>query len=155
MHLLSNGGRPSATMSSPIALFYASLFLHVVVAMPGLSMGPMPTPMGLMASAGMSPRPTEAPGSNGIPLELRKRQAVQYPPPENWCGFVEGDYSGSTSRTVLVLSLALADNSSRQSVVMQRSLDLCQLSRRHWVLYRYHGDVHKSLHHLCRLRCCL
>ena len=54
----------------------------------------METPLGLMATAGMSPMPTAAPGSNGIPKELLRRQNTQYqyPPPDNWCGFVEGDY---------------------------------------------------------------
>lgn len=81
-------------MSSPRGLFFASLLVDLAVAMPGAMpwMGPMPTPMGLMASAGMSPRPTDAPGSNGVPVELRRRQNVQYPPPDNWCGFVEGHY---------------------------------------------------------------
>ncbi|KAL8916973.1 MAG: hypothetical protein Q9208_008228 [Pyrenodesmia sp. 3 TL-2023] len=54
---------------------------------------PLPTPRGLLADAGVSPRPTDAPGINGIPKELRRRQQdVQYPPPDNWCGLVEGDY---------------------------------------------------------------
>lgn len=56
--------------------------------------GPQVTPAGLMAMNGMSPRPTQAPGWNGIPEELRKRAGQYlYPPPLNWCGFVEGDYS--------------------------------------------------------------
>lgn len=65
--------------------------------MPGIMPlnGLMPTPMGLMATAGMSPRPTEAPGFNIIPQELRRRQDVQFPPPANWCGFVDGDYGES------------------------------------------------------------
>ena len=52
------------------------------------------TPMGLMANAGMSPRPTEAPGLNGMPKELLRRQNTNYvfPPPDNWCGFIEGSY---------------------------------------------------------------
>ena len=49
--------------------------------------------MGIMATAGMSPRPTEAPGLNGLPKELVRRANVQYPPPPNWCGFVDGLYS--------------------------------------------------------------
>lgn len=51
--------------------------------------------MGLMANAGMSPKPTEAPGSNGIPKELLRRQNHNYvfPPPDNWCGFINGAYS--------------------------------------------------------------
>lgn len=82
-------------MAYPMAFIYAFLFLHSAYAMPGALpwAGPMPTPMGLMATAGMSPRPTTAPGFNSIPPELRKRSDVQYPPPENWCGFVDGAYS--------------------------------------------------------------
>ena len=59
----------------------------------------METPLGLMATAGMSPMPTAAPGSNGIPKELLRRQNDQYkyPPPDNWCGFVEGEYSNHLS----------------------------------------------------------
>lgn len=53
--------------------------------------GPQLTPVGLMAMDGMSPRPTQAPGWDGLPGELRKRD-YQYPPPLNWCGFVTGDY---------------------------------------------------------------
>lgn len=55
----------------------------------------MPTPMGLVAIEGVSPRPTEAPGLNGIPRELVKRQYIQFPPPANWCGFVNGVYGES------------------------------------------------------------
>ncbi|KAK4692670.1 hypothetical protein P7C71_g4577, partial [Lecanoromycetidae sp. Uapishka_2] len=85
-----------------MALFYASLLFEIAVAMPGLMPlnGPMPTPMGLMATAGISPRPTEAPGFNGIPQELRRRQDVQYPPPLNWCGFVDGFYDTPLSCSV-------------------------------------------------------
>ena len=80
-----------------MALFYLSLLFEIAVAMPGLMPlnGPMPTPMGLMATAGMSPRPTVAPAFNGLPQELRRRQNVQYPPPANWCGFVSGIYGQS------------------------------------------------------------
>lgn len=54
---------------------------------------PLPTPQGLLADAGVSPRPTEAPGFNGVPKELiRRQQNILYPPPANWCGFIEGDY---------------------------------------------------------------
>ncbi|KAI4114414.1 MAG: hypothetical protein LQ338_008008 [Usnochroma carphineum] len=54
---------------------------------------PLPTPQGLLADGGVSPRPTAAPGSNGIPKELLKRQQnVAFPPPDSWCGFIEGDY---------------------------------------------------------------
>ncbi|MCJ1285545.1 hypothetical protein MMC26_004886 [Xylographa opegraphella] len=65
---------------------------HRVLATPWL--GPDPTPTGLMAQIGISLRPTEAPGLNGIPKELLVRQGeVPFPPPNNcynsdtpWCG---------------------------------------------------------------------
>ena len=81
-------------MTSTQAFLYASLLFHIAVAMPGAMpwIGPVPTAMGLMATAGMSPKPTSAPGLNGIPKELRRRQNVQYPPPDSWCGFVNGVY---------------------------------------------------------------
>ncbi|MCJ1249898.1 hypothetical protein MMC30_007124 [Trapelia coarctata] len=65
------------------------LLLHLTCAIPWA--GPAPTPTGLMAEVGMSPWPTEAPGLNGIPKELLRRQQVPFPPPLNWCGFVNGD----------------------------------------------------------------
>ena len=79
--------RPASTLFSILCL------LEVTYAM--MWSGPQVTPAGLMAMKGMSPRPTQAPGGNGIPRELRKRAEDQYlyPPPLNWCGFVEGDYS--------------------------------------------------------------
>ncbi|KAL6719709.1 hypothetical protein ACLMJK_001630 [Lecanora helva] len=87
-------------MSIIKAFAYVALLIQVAVAMPGAMpwMGPMPTPMGLMASNGISPRPTDAPGSKGMPMELRRRKNnVLYPPPLNWCGFIEGDYSNPLS----------------------------------------------------------
>ena len=88
-------------------IFYTPLFFHIVVAIPGGIPwpGPMPTPMSLMATAGMSPRPTEAPGLNGIPRELRRRQNVQYqyPPPPNWCGFVNSLYGDAPVLTWLAI----------------------------------------------------
>ena len=83
-----------------MSIFYASLLFHIAIAMPGAMpwLGPAPTPMSLMATAGMSPRPTEAPGLNGIPRELRRRQnQYQYPPPPNWCGFIDSLYGNATS----------------------------------------------------------
>ena len=77
-------------MAANRVILYALLLWRIAIAMPWI--GPMPTPVGLMAIAGVSPRPTEAPGSNGIPQELLKRENVQYPPPANWCGFVNGIY---------------------------------------------------------------
>ena len=53
----------------------------------------METPIGIMATAGMSPRPTEAPNLRGIPKELMPRGNLQFPPPVNWCGFIEGEAS--------------------------------------------------------------
>ena len=56
--------------------------------------GAVVTPTGIMAQVGMSLLPTEAPGLNGVPKELFKRQSqVPFPPPKNWCGFVDGDPS--------------------------------------------------------------
>ncbi|MCJ1433726.1 hypothetical protein MMC27_003090 [Xylographa pallens] len=66
-----------------------AILSHRVLATPWS--GPDPTPTGLMAQVGISLRPTEAPGLNGIPKELLMRQgAVPFPPPNNWCGFVDG-----------------------------------------------------------------
>ena len=70
-------------------LVLTPLLLDLAAAIPWP--GPVPTQAGLIAMGGMSPRPTDAPGSEGIPQELRRR-GVQYPPPDNWCGFVDGDY---------------------------------------------------------------
>lgn len=83
-------------MASNKAFLYASLLLRTAIAIPWI--GPTPTPLGLMAVAGVSPRPTEAPGLNGIPQELLRRQDVQFPPPANWCGFVNGIYGEFMSR---------------------------------------------------------
>ncbi|KAL8978129.1 MAG: hypothetical protein Q9177_006484 [Variospora cf. flavescens] len=68
-----------------------SLLNGLTVAIPWVE--PLPTPQDFLADAGVSPQPTDAPGYNGIPKELRRRQQdVIYPPPDNWCGFIEGDY---------------------------------------------------------------
>ena len=67
------------------------LLLDLTCAIPWA--GPTPTPTGLMAEVGMSLLPTQAPGFNDIPKELLKRQQVPFPPPLNWCGFVNGDPS--------------------------------------------------------------
>lgn len=86
-----------------LSIFYSSLLFHIAIAMPGAMpwLGPAPTPMSLMATAGMSPQPTEPPGLNGIPRELRRRQnQYQYPPPPNWCGFVDSLYDDPLSCSV-------------------------------------------------------
>lgn len=59
-----------------------------------LSGSALETQPGITAIDGISPVPTEAPGLNGIPKELRKRALQTFidPPPANWCGFVDGDY---------------------------------------------------------------
>ena len=76
-------------MSRLFVLAFTAWYLQPCLAMPW--MGPMETPIGLMATAGISPRPTEAPGLNGIPKELKPRQqALAYPPPVEWCGLIEG-----------------------------------------------------------------
>ncbi|KAL8731230.1 MAG: hypothetical protein Q9181_004373 [Wetmoreana brouardii] len=75
-----------------LRLFAVASFLHeIAFAVPWIE--PLPTPQGILADAGVSPRPTEAPGLQGIPKELKRRQQnVIYPPPANWCGFIDGDY---------------------------------------------------------------
>lgn len=79
-------------MARALLLFSSTYYLlQTCQAIPWI--GAMETPMGIMATAGMSPRPTEAPGLNGLPKELVRRANVQYPPPPNWCGFVDGLYS--------------------------------------------------------------
>lgn len=95
-------------MSSSATLIVVSVLIHLAVAIPWP--GPLPTQAGLMAMAGMSPRPTDAPGFEGIPQALRKRN-VQYPPPDNWCGFIAGDYSGFgfPSRIIPVLNSRTGD----------------------------------------------
>lgn len=52
------------------------------------------TQAGIMATDGISPVSTRAPSLNEIPVEVQKRaiQTLIYPPPPNWCGFVDGDY---------------------------------------------------------------
>ena len=59
-----------------------------VLAVPRLEL--VPTPTGLMAEVGISLLPTEAPGQNGIPRELLRRAQPPYPPPVNYCGFING-----------------------------------------------------------------
>ena len=78
---------------SLLLLSLAYSYLRICYAVPWI--GAMETPIGIMAQAGtgMSPRPTEAPNLRGIPKELMPRGEVQFPPPDNWCGFVEGDSS--------------------------------------------------------------
>lgn len=76
-------------MAQFLTLAFALRYLQPCLAMPWL--GPMETPVGLMATAGISPRPTQAPGLAGVPKELKPRQqALRYPPPNEWCGLVEG-----------------------------------------------------------------
>ena len=49
--------------------------------------GAIETQAGIMPKDGQSPLPTEAPGLNGIPNELRRRDIAL---PE-WCGLVDGN----------------------------------------------------------------
>lgn len=74
-------------------IMYAVLLLPVALAVPWI--GAIPTPAGLMAMNGMSPRPTEAPGDGSIPHDLLKRDQFIFPPPASWCGFVTGSYCKS------------------------------------------------------------
>lgn len=94
------------------ALFLLLLLIPETVAR-YLSGGAVETQPGLTATNGISPVPTEAPGLNGIPKELRKRaiQSFIYPPPPNWCGMVDGDYREFLSSNyffylIIILSLS-------------------------------------------------
>ena len=71
-----------------------------------------------MAIVGVSPRPTEAPGLNGIPPELRRRQDVQWPPPANWCGFVNSIYGGFILHQVSIK----IDVSSLAQMILSRAV---------------------------------
>lgn len=76
---------------------FMGVFLLAPVALAVPWSGATPTPAAaLIAMNGVSPRPTEAPGAGGMPRELLKRD-VQYrfPPPPNWCGFINGVYGKS------------------------------------------------------------
>lgn len=113
--------------------------------------GAMETPMGLMADAGISPKPTAAPGFDGIPKELRRRQSNPYafPPPDNWCGFVSGLY-GETA--VPTDGRCLAHNIHSRSFVVQRRPDVYLLRSGAGLLYSHDRNVHEYIHILCRLR---
>ena len=74
--------------SSLLLLSLVYSFLRTCYAVPWI--GAMETPIGIMATAGMSPRPTEAPNLGGVPKELMRRGNLQYPPPVNWCGLIGG-----------------------------------------------------------------
>lgn len=83
-------------MARFLTLAFALRYLQPCLAMPWV--GPMETPVGLMATAGNSPRPTQGPGLDGVPKELKLRQqALRYPPPNEWCGLIEGLTSESRS----------------------------------------------------------
>ena len=70
------------------------LLLPVALAVPWN--GPTPTPeAGLMVMNGMSPRPTTAPDLGSVPRELLKRALEYTSPPQNWCGFANGEYGRS------------------------------------------------------------
>lgn len=57
-------------------------------------MEPGPTPAGLMEIKGMSPRPTKAPGPDGIPHELLKRaNSIVFSPTPYLCGFFSSGYT--------------------------------------------------------------
>ncbi len=81
-------------MVSTVTLGFASLLFSLALAMPGAMpwTGPMATPIGLMATAGISPRPTQAPLSPSLAGGLQQRQNVIFPPPLNWCGFANSLY---------------------------------------------------------------
>lgn len=103
-------------------VFLAPPLLRLTVAVPGIE--PLPTPQGYLFYAGVSPRPTEAPGLNGIPKELvRREQDVIYPPPPSWCGFINGDYG---ERATVFLTRQLLTCRYRQSPHLQIALYLRQ-----------------------------
>ena len=87
-----------ATPTSTCLATFISLFLIMTPsasAVVRLQVAP-PTQIASLIMNGVSPRPTDPPGSNGVPRELlRRATAIQFPPPPNWCGFVTGDYGGS------------------------------------------------------------
>lgn len=103
---------PAVAMALSTTLLLA--LLPLARAIPGAVptwIGPMPTPEGLIDTDGISPLPTPAPGWGAIPLELRRRQNTQipFPPPDNWCGFVDGD----PSELRLTQALACTDSARR------------------------------------------
>ncbi|KAI4167427.1 MAG: hypothetical protein LQ343_007222 [Gyalolechia ehrenbergii] len=78
---------------------------------------PLPTPQGLLDAAGVSPRPTAAPGANNTPVELRRRQQdVLYPPPDNWCGFIEGDYGNLPAALFSTIETSTSSTASSTSL---------------------------------------
>ena len=88
-------------------------------------MGAMETPNSLLATAGISPRPTQAPGLHGIPKELKPRANYQYPPPDSWCGFVDGDYCKARD---CVAYWRLTDGIRIANVLSCASQDTCYAS---------------------------
>lgn len=85
--------KKSMSMISTSAFFVRPINFLLLL-LPGtdaryLSGGAYETQAGMMATDGISPVPTRAPS-----LEAQKRaiQTLIYPPPPNWCGFVDGDY---------------------------------------------------------------
>ena len=76
----------------------ASSFFLLLLLVPAtgaryMSGGAIETQAGIMPTDGVSPVPTEAPGLNGVPKELRRRfQTFVSSPPSNWCGMIDGDY---------------------------------------------------------------
>lgn len=79
---------PSSISSLLIMIPFAAAMVRIQAA--------APTPAASLIMNGISPRPTNPPGSNGVPRELLRRAAgIEFPPPANWCGFVDGDYGES------------------------------------------------------------
>lgn len=89
---------------------------------------------GMMAIDGISPAPTEAPGLNGIPKELRNRAVQTFieTPPSSWCGFIDGNYRKfSASITFfadksIILSLSNLAKSKRIYLVVSQILHVCR-----------------------------
>ena len=84
-----------------LALLAASLLVLGVEA-GDFAVMPIPTPQGLAADVGFSPRPTDPPGSvPGVPRELLQRQQdddepLPYPAPGWYCGLVSGQAGPSS-----------------------------------------------------------
>ena len=114
--------------------------LHVVVAVPW--MGPMETLIGLWPLDGISPRPTQAPGLNGLPRELVKRKGG-LTLPANYCGFVSADDRECCPLSVINAQPLIAV--SRVSSDVPDFPNMCQRRFRSWLLRRS-GFLHQSLH---------
>ena len=81
-----------------------------------------------MPIAGISPPATGAPGLRGILTELVRREYVQWPPPVNWCNFVNGIYGESMLHRLGVIALCVAQ------MILSLAIGLRQFTRSSWLL---------------------